>query len=419
MKPNMKFWYFSATLTATLLLTTSLAGQSREAMRERLKAQKSDKFQRPDDTQLFEAAPLEHPIDPETYIVGAGDKFSIVIEDIENGIATTIVTADGNLIVPMVGTFAVAGRKLAAVQQEITALGRTKFLQNKVSVHLLDLRYFRVHVLGEVYQPGLYDARPNNRISDVIQFAGDINAWGNQDEILLQRGESKTTIALSRYSQEGDLSQNPNVHEGDVIIVPRISSKAIVIKVEGRIRKSGYYHAKQNETAAAFLKRVPGIGRKADILSAVIRRPVNTDRNEFKLIPVSAGEAETNGHSSTSTENNLRSGDIISIPSVRDSVYVKGAARIPGPYPYFPGFLARDYAGLAGATERASSFEMIKTHHTQSNKVSKGPNVAVLPGDTVELLPSRRTVYREIIQTASIIVSTVFSFVLLREALRD
>ena len=115
----------------------------------------------------------------------------------------------------------------------------------------------------------------------------------------------------------------------------------------------------------------------------------------------------------------LENGDIISIPSVVDSVYVQGASRFPGAYPYYPGFRVRDYAGLAGADERASGLKGYRIRHARTGEIEEGPDIPVEPGDTVEIKIAKRLIWRDYVQAAATVLNGILAAVALREALRN
>ncbi len=367
---------------------------------------------------------LEAAIDPQTYILGPGDRFFVVISVIDESGFQIAVTAEGKLIVPTVGVFDVQGKTLAQVQREIKSAGTEKYRDQEVRAHIIDLRLFRVHVLGEVIKPGIYAFRQTERLSDALQAAENMTDWAQEDEIILRRKNGdENKISFSKYRLEGDLASNPTLFDGDVILVPRISAEATKVYVEGRISSPGIYAARSGETPEAFLQRIGGATRKSDLLAAVIKRP-NPDsaasKEKYKIIPLRNVHAK-NGADLSETKDNfvLQTGDIVSIPSISDSVYVQGPARFPGAYPYHPGFKARDYVGLAGPNDRAAGMTGVKVRHPETGEIFKGPDAPVRPGDTVEIRTAKRLVLRDYIAVASTLISASLSFVLIQNSLTN
>ena len=108
---------------------------------------------------------LEQSIDPEKYIVDAGDVFSINVWGEQGLEIPTQVTPEGKLVVQTIGTLEVAGKTLAQVKQEILEAGKKKYKLRKVTANLMQLLAFRVHVLGEVENPGTFVAQAVDRVS--------------------------------------------------------------------------------------------------------------------------------------------------------------------------------------------------------------------------------------------------------------
>jgi len=369
---------------------------------------------------LVEGLPaLEAPVDPHTYIVGPGDKFYINIPGYLQEGFQTIVTAEGKLIVPTVGTFQVSGKTLAQVQHEVEEAGRKKYLQTRISANLINLRMFRIHVLGEVWAPGIYPIRPTYRLTDALELAQGTSDWADLSAVEIRHQDHSTTrVNLSDYLQHGDLQSNPTIRNGDVVLVPRVSENMIRVRIEGRIDKPGIYFARPDETPEAFLLRIKGIRRKSDWRSAVIRRP-DSEGKGFRLIPLFAdsGLADS-AHDRLATMPALQSGDIISIPSVTDSVYVQGAVWRPGAFPFYPGFHARDYAGLAGPNEKSAGMQGIRLRHARTGKIERGPDKPVEPGDTIEVSTATRLVFKDYMSIVGTLISAILTVVTVRELLR-
>ena len=358
---------------------------------------------------------LEKAVDPETYIVGPGDRFLVIIPTYAEVGWPARVSAEGKLFIPTLGLFHVAGKPLLQVQEQIKAKARKKYVEGTVRLNLVELRYFRVHVLGEVADPGIYAVQQTYRLSDALDLAGGAGDWANLSRIEIRRDTTTLFVDLTRYHSEGDLRQNPILLDGDVIYVPRVHSAMPIVEVQGRIARPGLYFARPNESASEFLQRIGGATHKANLLGATIKRRLS-GQEQMAVIPVfNQDEATANGHDQSLV---LQHGDILTIPSITDSVYVQGAVFRPGPYPYYPNFSAQDYAGLAGPTENAAGLKGIRVRHASSGKVEHGPDAPVYPGDTIEVRVSRRILYKDYLQIAATILGQVFTFLTVREALR-
>lgn len=425
---------FLLSFLAAALLADSANAQSRDEINRRLprasqqQSPARDKLNQLKAQRAADFAILEQAIDPAEYIVGPGDLFYIHFPAFSENDQQAAVTAEGRLIIPTFGVFDVAGKTLAALQGQLQQLGQDKFRGNEIILTLLSPRFFRVHVTGEVFEAGIYEVQQLHRLSDALTLAGGLTGWGDTERIEIRRQQSSTQIVdFTGYLAEGLLDANPRLLDGDVVHVPQIDKNAAIVKVEGRVAEPGLYAVKAGESAEAFLRRNFGGTRKTDLLAAVVKRPINADSSrlqkkqqydEYAIFSLRDNKM-ANGNSADRQPLVLQSGDIVSIPSVVDSVYVQGAVNFPGAYPYYPGFLARDYAGLAGPNEHAAGMTGIKVRHVATQQIVKGPDVPVKPGDTVEVRSSTRLIIRDYVQVLAAVAGIAWTFALINNSLSN
>ena len=116
--------------------------------------------------KMMEAAALEKPIDPDKYIVGPGDVFMFNIWGAMEKQLPLAVSPEGVLSVPSVGDIDIRKMKLAEVKQKVLEAAGPFYENCKISLILMALQSFRVHVVGEVKYPGTYLANPTERVLD-------------------------------------------------------------------------------------------------------------------------------------------------------------------------------------------------------------------------------------------------------------
>jgi len=103
----------------------------------------------------------------------------------------------------------------------------------------------------------------------------------------------------------------------------------------------------------------------------------------------------------------LSSGDRIVLPS--QYVFVKGAVRNPGAYPYTVNLRAKDYAGMAGGDYQSGTIHGVKVLHVRTGKTEKGPDAVVEPGDIVDLPQNWGNRFRNYLTIVSTITSMVIA----------
>lgn len=351
----------------------------------------------------FLQQPLEAAIDPESYIVGPGDVFQIVISSSEEIVFRLQVISDGKLVIPTVAVLDVDGKTLSDVQTMVKEAAADKYLNSEITANLAILRQFRVHVTGQIMKPGSYEALAVDRVSNLIEAADGITNWGSESAIEVRHLDGTVDIAdLYRYSKLGDLDANLTLKGGDVIYVPHINLSRATVRVEGPVNDPGIYQLSENETVQSFLLRVDAYNRRADLTNAYIQR-LTASNGGSETIPIYPYlKNQGNSHA----ELYLQDGDVIMVPQRNEEVYVIGAVRSPGPYAYYPNLTALDYMGFAGSTERAAKPSKVQLIRSNSEKTLKAKGLIIKPGDTV-YVPQKYTFGLRDVTTLIVTVTNV------------
>lgn len=143
--------------------------------------------------EAFNKAQLLKPNDLISVTVLAFDMDAVAIfngqglagEGTTGGVKTYLIGSDGNIEFPLLGKVKMAG---------ITRNEATNLLRSKISEYVkdpivnLELKNFRVTVLGEVARPGVYKV-DNERITllEALGLAGDMTIFGERKNVLVVR----------------------------------------------------------------------------------------------------------------------------------------------------------------------------------------------------------------------------------------
>ena len=329
--------------------------------------------------RLTEVAALERAVDPEKYIVGPSDIFSFNVWGAMEAQYPLEVGPEGKLAIPSVGDILVDGMSLSTVQETILSEDQPFYANSKVTLTLEALRFFRIHVVGEVEYPGVYIARAVDRIPELIAEAGGVTEWAWKQHVELRHPDGSVDFFnLDQFETQGALQDEYLVNGGDVIFVPPLQLTSRLVYVEGDQEVSGTYQILPDESVLSFLQRIRALRRNTHLFAIRVTRRKEAGEDD-SFMPFARKDEDPESFS-------LRDGDRITLPS--NYVYVKGAVRISGAYPYILNMRARDYAGMAGGDFRSGPIKRIRVYHSQSGKVENGPNVLVEPGDVVHLHPS-------------------------------
>jgi polysaccharide biosynthesis/export protein len=129
------------------------------------------------------------------------------------------VNADGNVILPVIGTVRMDGLNLTearkALQQKADSM-----LNNAV----VDLRLvsYKVSILGEVKIPGQYTVYNDKaNLLEVLAMAGDITYYGNRKKVLLLRPTNEGTLTYQLDLTKRDFLSNDKflIQPNDMIYV--------------------------------------------------------------------------------------------------------------------------------------------------------------------------------------------------------
>lgn len=175
---------------------------------------------------------LERPIDGIGYVLGPGDVLGLTLQGTISRSVEMPVSPEGTVLVPGASEVHVAGQSLDDARRDIRKEVARAYRNVQVSVTLLRLRRFTIFVLGQVKNPGQYTASPVDRVSEGIRLAGGI--LDGKDPVrripereraserlvyLVHQDGSSVRSDLLRFRRTGDLSSNPNVRDGDVVLV--------------------------------------------------------------------------------------------------------------------------------------------------------------------------------------------------------
>jgi polysaccharide biosynthesis/export protein len=320
---------------------------------------------------------LENALDPDLYRIGPGDVFQLNIWGAMESHIPLAVNPEGKLAIPSIGEIEVSGKTLAETQALVLEKAAECYANSRISLSLEALRFFRVHIVGEVKFPGTYKAQAVDRVTELIAEAGGLTNWAWPREISIRHDHGDTTVYdYCAFEREGDLSRVPCVNSGDVIYVPSIDLQKAVVTVQSDIKSGGLYQISPGEELMPFLLRIRVVNNNSDVSGITVVRKSEKAGEDSRLGPF-------RNRDDISRPFPLKNQDRIIVPSA--FVYVRGACRNPGAYPFIMSLTAKDYAGMAGADYQSGGMKGVRTYHTSTGKTSKGAQATVLPGDVVEV----------------------------------
>ena len=371
--------------------------REREAQQKKIERERAVIIK--DRMKLLLKQTLDGNVNPNEYVVGPGDLFSIYIWGKVDRQFEAIVSPEGNLEIPTVGSVFVGGSFLDDGKNKILDKCKKVYHGVDISVTLTQLRMFRIYVTGNVLLPGTYPVRGVDRISDAIEVAGGLRGFTDGSSILITSKDGTTrSFDYLKYVYEGDLTNNFLLSNGDVIHVPTLDWSGNIVTIETYDNRSGSFNLKEGENLTSLLKR-----------SGVFSRMTNT--NEIYVARQNGKNEEIYPVGRTISKMDTfypLSGDRIIIPILSSMVFVTGEVVHPGAYPYLPDLTAKDYVGYAGGVKFSGSLRSLKIiRDGQSLKASA--ELIVRRGDTVNISRKWTRLFREMFDVIFPITSIILS----------
>jgi len=269
------------------------------------------------------------------------DTILISVKDVSGVIVTGMVQRPGmfNLVgkVTLLGVLAMAGAPLSEQRpmrvrvvrqgQEVLSVkldaATSAPAVNELAMELqsgdivaVEPLTIRVTLLGAVQKPGTYEVPVGLRVMDLLSHAGGLMPSANISNVSINRRGEVINLNLTKL-WEGDLSQNPELQEGDLILVPASQR----IWVTGAVQRPGSFDYLPNMTILDAIGMAGG--------------PRSLEEADLSAVKIISGETartvnlEAAFRTGAVNLEPIRPGDVIVVPE-KAKAYVFGGVARPG-----------------------------------------------------------------------------------------
>jgi len=289
-----------------------------------------------------EAADSFSPVDnvpvSADYMVGPGDQLLIRAWGSIDVDYRATVDRSGQISLPKVGTFTVAGTKASNLESHLRAQIGRLFTNFNLNVTLGQLRGVKVFVVGPARVPGVYTLASQSTMLSAVVAAGGPSANGSMRKVSLRRdGRTVAEIDIYDFLVQGDKSKDVQLAAGDVIVFQPAGPR---VAVTGTIDSPAIYELKSEKEPVADVLRYAGD-------SPVL---VNPNRVQVERIDTArAGAArfvEQFKLDAAGLQKPLQDGDVLTLlpisPAFSNAVTLRGAVAQPLRYAHTPGMRIRD-----------------------------------------------------------------------------
>jgi polysaccharide export outer membrane protein len=317
-------------------------------------------------------------VDASAYTLGANDRLRVDVFEVPEYSGEFSVLVDGTVNLPVIGRVPVRGLTLDQATEVITSRYARFVRRPIVTLNLLTPRPVNIAVAGEVTRPGTYTVTPGGgagagaaggaasqfpTVTQAITLAGGITQSAAIGDIVVRRRTASVTtqqisVNLRRLLQEGDLTQDIILRDGDTVFIPTVTgdnraesrqladasfaardNKPVNVAIVGEVARPGTYAVTGGgaatggatgavtggatgttvgggaeagpPTVTKALQVAGGITSLADIRSITVRRP--TRSGQVKLLAVNLWDVLRQGD--LSQDFLLQEGDTITVPT--------------------------------------------------------------------------------------------------------
>ncbi|WP_164019468.1 polysaccharide export protein [Pyxidicoccus trucidator] len=145
------------------------------------------------------------------------------------------VAADGTMFFPHAGLLHVAGKTLPEIRELLTRRLAPVIERPQLDVRVAGFRGQKVQVTGEVASPSTVPITDVPlRVQDAISQARGLTPEADLRAVVLTRGGRTFTLDLQALQEEGDISQNWLLQDGDILHVSDRSRNKVFVLGEVR-----------------------------------------------------------------------------------------------------------------------------------------------------------------------------------------
>lgn len=159
------------------------------------------------------------------YVIGPEDMLQISVWKNDAISRQLPVRPDGKISLPLLHDIQAAGLTPMQLRDKLAA-ALAEFMPNpEVAVTVLDVRSYRISVLGEVQKPGVLQLKASTTILEALALAGGFRDFASPSKIVIFRKDEQGNTQKIRFnynravSNSGD-QQNVTLISGDVVVVP-------------------------------------------------------------------------------------------------------------------------------------------------------------------------------------------------------
>ncbi len=252
------------------------------------------------------------------YMVTPGDVYSLTFAVGTNAVSYTIpVDTTYKIRVANLAVLDATGRSFLWLKSEVEKIVTKNFPMSGVQFVHISPATFKVTLLGEVTETTERNAWALSRLSSVI--GNSLTRYASvRDVVVISASGREKTYDLFKASRLGDMSQDPYLRPGDVIVFKRFERR---VTVYGAVERPGSYDLLPGENLRSLIDFYgDGLTETADVTRMEIVRTLFENAGVAKSLYL--GEKEYNSDYELKCYDTLK---IASYSDLRPVMFIEGA----------------------------------------------------------------------------------------------
>ncbi|MEO8124713.1 MAG: SLBB domain-containing protein [Burkholderiales bacterium] len=283
-------------------------------------------------------APVDNVPVSADYTVGPGDEIVVRAWGSIDIDFRAVVDRNGQINLPRIGTFTVAGVRAADLEKHLRAQIGRLYTGFNLSVSLGQMRGVKVFVVGPAQMPGVFTLSGQSTLLSAVVAAGGPGANGSMRRISLRRdGQIISELDMYSFLVRGDKSKDLQLRAGDVIVFHPVGPR---VALNGELDNAAIYELNAPEEPTGVVLSYAG---GAPVLSnpnrAVLERIDRTKSGAGRFVEELKLDA-------AGLATPLRDGDVLTLlaisPGFVNAVTLTGHVAQPLRYPWFAGMRISD-----------------------------------------------------------------------------
>ena len=220
------------------------------------------------------------------YNLGPGDFVSILVwHRPELSQENLVVSPDGFIAIPRIGSLNVMNRTPDDVQGMITSKLSTLYIKPEVTVKVHEFHNNKAFVLGRVSKPGVINFPGKGTLLEALALAGGLPDQGKENALnkcaIIRGNDTVIWIDLQDLLKNGNMALNTPIRNNDVIYIPEAADD--LIYVMGEVVTPGAIQLKNGMNVLKAIMLSGGMNKQANPEKVFIIRQQNLKGDVIKV----------------------------------------------------------------------------------------------------------------------------------------